>query len=87
MSLLLLFAAQFVNIFLRAFQQRNVAHMHYIPILPISTLMALTEVFVIGTIAIQTISNQIGWEEVAALALGGGTGCIVSMYLHNKVFK
>lgn len=86
-ELLLLFAAQFIFIFLKAFQQRNVAHLHYWPVMPVSLLMALTEVYVISIIAISVTLGVLSWQQIVALAIGSGTGCLVSMYLHSKAFK
>lgn len=87
MSTFLLFVANFVFIFLKAFQQRNVTSMHYLPVIPTSFLMALTEVYVVATIAIQAMTSQLGVEEIVAIALGGGLGCMASMWCHNKIFK
>lgn len=84
MTHLLLFSCNFIHIALRAFQQRNVAHLRYLPILPISFLLAATEVYVIVAVA---NNDNLAWHHVGALALGGGLGCMLSMYLHDKVFK
>ena len=69
-------------VFLKAFQQRNVAFDNYIAVMPISFLMACTEVYVIGSVAAR------GWHFplVAALGIGAGLGCISAMYLHHHIF-
>lgn len=87
LTIFLLFVANFVFIFLKAFQQRNVAYMHYLPVIPTSILMALTEVYVIATIAVQALSGSLGVEDILAIALGGGIGCMASMWAHNRLFK
>ncbi len=45
--------AYFVFVFFKAFQQRNVAFDHYWPVLPISYLMAMSEVLVIGGVSLR----------------------------------
>lgn len=74
------FAASFVFIFLKAFQQRSVAFRNYVWILPTSMAMALVEVFVIANIA------QQGWHIglVLVVGLGSGTGALLATYLHNR---
>jgi hypothetical protein len=87
MSTLLLFTANFLFIFLKAFQQRNVTGLFYLPVIPTSFLMALTEVYVIATISMQAMTGTLGVEQIAAIALGGGLGCLASMWCHDKIFK
>lgn len=74
------FVATFAFIFLRAFQQRNVAFDHYWWIIPTSFLMAITEVFVISNIA------TIGWDFalVFAMGAGGGTGSLAAALVHKR---
>jgi hypothetical protein len=69
-------------VFLKAFQQRNVAFDNYIAVMPVSFLMACTEVYVIGSVARQ------GWHFplVAAIGIGAGLGCIAAMYTHHHIF-
>lgn len=75
-----LFAASFVFVFLKAFQQRNVAFDNYRWVLPTSMGMAATEVYVISVIAAK------GYAILAVLGmgLGAGAGALVAMYLHGK---
>lgn len=79
----LTFGASYVFIFLRAFQQRNVAFDNYLAILPTSILMAATEIVVIANIA------QRGWHPVLVLTigLGSGLGALSAAVLHKRVFK
>ena len=81
--------AYFVFVFFKAFQQRNVAFMHYRWILPISYAMSCTEVFVISLVAIEA-SSGLSWDLlwfVATIGTGGGLGALVSMWLHHKYIK
>jgi hypothetical protein len=77
------FAASFVFIFLRAFQQRNVAFDNYLAIVPTSLLMAATEVIVIANIASR------GWHLplVLAVGFGSGLGAIVAVLTHKRLFR
>lgn len=81
--------ANFLYIFLKAFQQRNVAHLHYGWAMITNLFLVATELFVIGAVAVVAIQGALlpliytGF----AMALGGGTGCLLSMYLHSKYIK
>lgn len=75
-----LFLASFMFVFLKAFQQRNVAFDHYKWIVPVSFGMAATEVYVISTIVMTGYS----FNAVLGMGLGGGTGALLSMYLHKR---
>lgn len=85
-DLVALSGANFAFIFLKAFQQRNVAHLNWFPVLPTSFLMAVAEVVVIGSVAKAAIDGSI-WGPVVALSLGGGLGCLCSMYVHSRIFR
>lgn len=77
------FSASFVFIFLRAFQQRNVAFDNYAAIMPTSLLMAATEVVVIVNIA------TMGWHLplVLAVGIGSGSGALCAMIAHKRIFN
>lgn len=77
---LTLFAASFVFVFLKAFQQRNVAFDNYWWVMPCSMGMAATEVYVISVIATQ------GYALLAVLGmgLGAGAGALLAMHFHGK---
>lgn len=72
--------ASFIFVFLKAFQQRNVAFDHYRWIIPISLLMALTEVYVIAIII--KVGYHLG--TVIAIGLGSGTGALIAAILHKR---
>ena len=71
-----------VFVFLKAFQQRNVAYDNYVAVMPTSFLMAAAEVYVIGSVA------GSGWHFplVAAIGIGAGLGCIGAMWAHHHIF-
>ncbi len=84
---LLVGAANFVFIFLKAFQQRNVAFMHYWWVVPCSLLMGVVEVGVVGAVAIKATAAASFislWPMVLAIGIGGGLGAVASMYVHYK---
>ena len=80
MNYILLFVASFIFVFLKAFQQRNVAFDHYKWVIPCSFGMAMTEVYVIATI----VTTGYSFYSVLGMGLGGGTGALLSMYLHKR---
>jgi hypothetical protein len=69
-------------VFFKAAQQRNVAFDNYVAVMPVSILMAATEVYVIGSVASQ------GWHLplVGAIGIGAGIGCMAAMYSHHHIF-
>ena len=77
---LTLFAASFMFVFLKAFQQRNVAFDKYRWVLPTSMAMAAAEVYVIATIV------TTGYSVLAVLGMGtgAGAGALIAMHLHGK---
>lgn len=85
MSWLALGAANFLYIFLKAFQQRNVAYLHYGWALATNFFLVCTEVYVMGSIALAVITGgQLAvLYTIIVMTLGGGSGCLLSMYLHS----
>ncbi len=83
-------AAYFLFVFLKAFQQKNVVGMHYRWIMPISYLMAASEVFIISVIAFKAAGGAPFSELIIfafTIGTGGGLGATVGMYIHNRHFK
>lgn len=75
--------ATFVFIFLKAFQQRNVAFdapAHIV--IATSLAMAFVEIYVIAFVATAGYSLAL----VASIGLGGGCGAVISMRLHRRIF-
>jgi len=82
MFYLIAFCAAFVSIFLKAFQQLNVAHKKYRYVMPTSLLMTCCDVYVITT----TVQNGFGWQ-VLAIGIGAGLGAMASMWVHTRLTK
>lgn len=82
MEILFASGAMFLFVFLKSFQQRNVAGSYYLPVYPTSLLMAATEVYVIAVIV------RVGYDPslVFGIGSGAGFGAIVAMFLHDKIF-
>jgi hypothetical protein len=83
MAMVGMFVANFWFIFLKAFQQRNVAFDHYFWVVPTSFAMAASEVYIVFTVA------QVGfhWHTVLPLGLAGGVGSLCAMLIHKKYFR
>jgi hypothetical protein len=87
LDVLLVGAANFIFIFLKAFQQRNVAFMHYWWVVPTSLLMGIVEVGVVGAVAIKATaaSSLLSlWPIIIAIGVGGGLGAVASMWIHKR---
>ncbi len=69
----------FVFVFLKAWQQQNIAHRTYWWIMPTSMLMAVTEVYSVSIMA----KNGLGWI-VVFVGVGAGLGGSLSAYLHHR---
>ena len=82
MIYLALAGASFLYVFLKAFQQRNVAFDNYVAIVPISLAMAAFEVFTVAKVAAS------GWSVGIVLAIGfaSGSGAIAAMLAHRLIF-
>lgn len=76
-----LIIVSFISVFVKAFQQRNVAFNNYLYVPLFSLGMAFTDVFIIINIV------QLGpsWDVVWRLAVGASLGCWTAMYLHNRL--
>lgn len=75
---LIAFAASFVFIFLKAFQQLNVVHRQYLLVIPTSMAMSVCEIGIVALVVKQ------GWGWIVLFTgLGGGLGCVVAMFLHT----
>ena len=83
LSYLAVFAASFGFVFLKAFQQRNVAFDNYGWIVPVSLAMAATEVLVVANIA------NSGWHIglVLTIGCGSGLGALGAMLLHKRYVR
>ena len=87
--------AYFIFVFFKAFQQRNVSWMKYVSVMPISYMMAFSEVIVISTVSYVgiklfpiSIDSLISIAPMMfAIGTGGGLGAMLGMFLHNKYVK
>lgn len=79
----LLFFTSFVYIFLKAFQQRNVAFDKYLWIMPTSYGLAVTEIYMIASVA----REGLGFLIVMSVGTGAGLGALVATYIHRRMFK
>lgn len=77
---LLAAAAWGLVVFIRAFQQRNVAHMHFKWILPTSWVFAFVEL--IGLTGIVKVGFS--WDFAIMLGTATGLSCMASMWIHNR---
>jgi len=89
MSLELLVAASgyALFVFFKAFQQRNVAFLHYGWVMPVSYIMSFTDVAVMSAVAYKVSMEGITWNLVSfglAIGTGGGLGAIASMKIHER---
>lgn len=80
---MLMFLAAFAFVFLKAFQQRNVAFDNYVAVLPTSMLMAVVEVYVI----VKATENGYSLLVVLAVGTGSGLGALAAMLVHKRLFK
>jgi len=76
-----LILASYISVFVKAFQQRNVAFNDYLFVPIFSLAMAFTEVYIIINIVQLGASLDVVWK----LAAGAVLGCWSAMYLHNKI--
>lgn len=89
MTYVILALANFAYIFLKAWQQRNVAYLHYGWAAFTNAFLVGTEMFVVGNVAVAAVSGN--WHHIllvfVAMTIGGGSGCTASMWLHQRYLK
>lgn len=73
------FGASFIFVFLKALQQRHVAHNDWGFVLPTSLCMATVEYYVIITVSKQGYD----WTLIVAGGTGAGLGALLAMVWHN----
>ena len=74
-------------VFFKAFQQRNVAHLHYVAAIPSSYALTFTDMFIIAVVAVKAVGAESLWELVPlgfALGTGGWIGSLSAMWVHEK---
>ena len=72
--------AMSVFVFLKAFQQRNVAFDHHTLVLPISILMALCEFYVIAWV----VTTGFVFWKIVLIGCCTGMATLSAMYLHRR---
>lgn len=83
LTALLLFSVTFAFIFLRAFQQLNVVHDKFWAVVPTSMFMSICDFTVIGLVA----ANHENPALIIPMGLGGGLGCMASMWSHKRTVR
>ena len=73
--------ATFALVFLRAIQQQNVIHGHYIAAALTSFAIAAAEV----ALLLQIVEHT--WDTVPWIGLGGAIGVTAAMAAHRRYFK
>ena len=84
-----IFSLSFINIFLRAFQQKNVIHKRVGLILPVSLLLAIGETLTPALFVVNFIDGTMEHiiTMIACVGIGGGLGCILSLHVHEWITK
>lgn len=77
------FVAAFVFVGVSAFQQRNVQHARYLTMFLTTLVRAHLEAVVVLAYVAQ---GGFHWPTVAAIGIGGGTGCAFGVWLSKRVF-
>jgi hypothetical protein len=70
-----------VFVFLKAFQQKNVAFNHYWSVVPLSYLMAAAEVYIIASVAAAGFDPWL----VLSVGSGAGVGSLTGMWVHTRI--
>lgn len=87
--LLGIFAVSFVKVAARSFQQLNVVHGRFFTVVPVSYVMAFSEIFVTGYGAAQIVDGNYTQAAMVGLVYGTGgwMGCWLSMWADKKMVK
>lgn len=82
MSYLLAGLITYAYVACKAFQQLNVVRDNYGWVLPLSILISALEFWVV----VHVVST--GWGLIVLpIGIGGGLGCMTSMWLHRRITK
>lgn len=79
----------FLSVFAKAFQQRNVAFVNYLLLVPMSYLLAAADVTVFSMIAWKAASTDSIFGMllmIFAIGTGGALGSLLATWLHHKYF-
>jgi hypothetical protein len=83
MNWFFIFGAGYLYVWLRAFQQRNVAFDNYWYIPPVSYCMAAVDMFVIVNVS----RNGMSWKYVAIYGTSAALGAMSAMWFHKRYVK
>lgn len=83
MTTLLAGVASFLFIFLKSFQQRNVAFDRYWFVAPTTMAMVYAEFYVI----VQVAKRGYDFAFITMLGVASAGGCLLAMVLHKKLFN
>jgi hypothetical protein len=86
MFYIIAFACSVLHVGAKAFQQLNVVHDQKIAVVLTSFFIALFEISIFGILTTKFISQGLDalWM-VIPIGLGGGLGCLLSMYIHKNM--
>ncbi len=90
MDLLIIFVTNFLFVFIKAFQQRNVTWLKYRPVLPSSFSMTVTQVYIWHAVSVRTIAGASFlemWPLIITMTIAAWLGTISGMYLHDRYIK
>lgn len=85
-AVLLVVFAQFITVFLKGFQHKNVINDLYLHAGITSYLMATADVVVVGLIA-KSIVIDSNWFVALGSGTGAAFGMVSAMYIHNRFFR
>lgn len=87
--LLSIFIVSFIKVAARSFQQLNVVRGRFFTVIPVSYVMAFSEIFVTGYGAAQIVSENYTQAALVGLVYGTGgwMGCWLSMWADNKMVR
>lgn len=79
---LMVFLASASAVFLKTFQQISVQKKRYLWITPVSIMMCILDVFIIG----MYVKNGLSWIIVVA-GIASGFGSCIGIYVHDRLTK
>jgi hypothetical protein len=85
MNYIIIGILNFVYLGLRSFQTRNITFLHYKLMVLTNLFLVMSEVYIVGAIALAMIAQDL-WRlfwTALAMWIGGVLGMGVSMYLHS----
>lgn len=81
MALLILFAVSIGNVFILAFQSRNINSGQYAYAACGSIGIGMSQAFVWASVN----NSHATWVEALVYSVGGGIGCVTAMWTHRRM--